>query len=315
MCRNIFFIFLLLFSVSLSAKEGPAQKETFFDRYHRIITQKYHNFIRKIDTFLSDTVEIEEHKLDEIIYKNRLETVFSFQYKEHQLKPNLYLRGNILLPRTSERLELVFSKQTDTRLKNQTIDPSYERGINDEHVNVGLKYYFMKRKDFALYSKLGMRLNLSKFDLYAKVGARQYLYNSLFRTILSANLYHYVREDGFIATGGVDFVREMGERFTLEQDNRVVWREETDETTTEHILKLYHQLDNRNRLEYWVSLLTRDDEEWNFCSDTYTAAIKYHHKINKWLFYDIIPQLYRQREDHFRLERAITFNFGITFAR
>ncbi len=315
MYRFFLAVVVLCLSVSLHARTAPQKNDSFFDHYHRLLTEKYHRLIRRIDAFLSDTKTVDTYKVDRILYRNRLETIFSFQYKEHRLKPNLYLRGNILLPRTSKRLELVFSKQTDTRLKNQTIDPSYERGITDEHVNVGLKYYFIKKEDFSLYSKLGMRLNLAKLDAYAKVGMQKYLKTPFVRTVLSANLYRYIRQEGFIATGGIDFVRPMGEIFTLEQDNRILWKEEEKETTTEHILKLYHELDDRNRLEYWFSLLTKDDEKWNLCSDTYTLALKYHHKINNWLFYEIVPQLYRQREDHFKLERAITFDFGVTFGK
>ena len=306
-------LFSLLLMTKLVMPLCASDHESLLSHYHALFTRQYRHLLQKIDAYFSDTSSHERFTYDRLLYDNRIETVFSFQYREHRLRPNLYLRGHIVLPRTSKKLELVFSRQTTQRLKNQAIDPEYERGVSDQRVNVGLKYYFFKKSDFALYSKIGMRLNLAKLDLYAKVGAERLVHTPYFNTILSADLYHYLIEEGFIATGDIDFVKHFSDTYTLEQDNRIVWREDGEVTTTEHTLRLYHFYDRRNRFEYWISLLTRDDDRWNYCSDTYTAALKYHHDVNGWLFYEIIPQLYRSREEHFTLQRAISVNFGLLF--
>jgi hypothetical protein len=37
--------------------------------------------------------------------------------------------------------------------------------------------------------------------------------------------------------------------------------------------------------------------------------------MNKWLFFEIIPEVLERRENNFEFEKVFTANFGITFSK
>jgi hypothetical protein len=247
--------------------------------------------------------------------KNRLYMILSLKNSEDSsLQKDIHLRARIILPQLQDNFELTFSKQAEERIDNQHVDSEYEDILKDNNLHVGLKYYAYKGPFSSAYAKLSLRVH-SPVGLYAKIGiSKSYFYKKL-QTTFNHAVYYYLQEKEYALSTSVTLFLPLGDSYGVEQQNRW-YKDEGDKTSIlEHTLRFYHSIDAINKLRYQLTYATIDDQTCNYCKDWYGVNVTFRHHMNKWLFFEIIPELLKRRENSFELEKVFTANFGITFSK
>jgi hypothetical protein len=316
--KKIIFIFYVLYLPStLFAQQHPSQEESWLDYLsplrHTII-KNYHYLLKKIDNALCANEELNNTNLEKIIYKNKLQLITSLKYHDKKVMPYLYIRGNIILPKTNRRFEFTINKQTESKLLNQKLDVSHHSAIEDERIHLGFKYNLVKKEYLNFYAKIGTRIN-DIGDVYAKIGVIKYLNFRYFMLFLDAKLYQYLLDDQRIISPSVRLVKPLNETFIFEKDIVATWKKTEKTTTLDFIAKLYQNIDKKHALEYWLSYTAEDNRQDNFAPKAYAAHLKYRYMLKKWAYLEVIPQLKKEKENHFSIQRSIRVNFALIFSR
>lgn len=278
------------------------------------VTNGYHKFLNAIDCFLTNYDDI-NHTNYKKVSENKLYMIYSLKNsKDKPLEQDLYLRANIKLPLLKDKFEITLDKQTLSDIDNETIDPEYDRSVEDEKPRIGLKYYFYKEPYSVTYANLGLRL-YSPYGIYGKVGGQKSFFLKKVQVILGQDFYIYFNDQHLASDTEMTFFYPLADYYDIEQKNRMLWRESSKTTEVDHILRLHQFINKRNRLQYQLTYSLINDDHCNFCQNWYGANIRYHHDLNDWLFVEIIPQILKRRENQFIQETALTVNFGMIFSK
>ncbi len=308
----LFFILNTLLYSDTTAKEEDSSYN--FSSLHDDIIENYYNLLKKVDNTLCADEDVNNTKLEKIIYKNNLELITSFQYHEKDgFIPNLYIRANIILPKTNKRFEFTINKQTDSKLFNQKLDTQYHT-VEDEKLHFGLKYNVVKENYFNFYAKLGTRVNNPK-DIYAKLKMIKYINFHDFMFFWDAQLYRYLLDDRVIASSSINFIKPLARELVLEDNCIITWKQKEETTDLDFITKLYHYIDKKSSMEYRLSYTAEDNLYCHYGPKEYDAHIRYRYMLKKWVYVELSPQLSKKKENNFALERTITLNFALLFSK
>ncbi len=317
--KKIILICFLFFSQNtLFCDTTTAKEESFLDSFAPLresIIDDYYDFLKKVDDTLCANEDLNNKKLEKIIYKNKLQVITALKHNsDGTLMPYLYIRGNIILPKTNKRFEFTIDKQTDSKTFNQNIEAQYDSTIKDTNIHLGFKYNLVKNDYFNFYTKLGTRINKPE-DVYGKVGAIKYLNFKSFMIFFDAKIYKYLLNEKLIASTSLNFIKPINDNFIFEKDVILTWRKQERTTALDFIAKLYHTIDTKHSFEYRISYTAEENDLCYYCPKEYEAHIRYRYNLKKWAYAELIPQLLRRRENHFETEEILTLNFGLIFTR
>jgi len=316
--KIILIFFILLLENNIFADDTTQKQNHFLDGFIPLrdtMIQNYHNFLKKVDNALCSNEDLNNTDLEKIIYKNNLQIITSLKHnRDDIIMPYLYIRGNIILPKTNKRFEFTIDKQTESKHLNQNLDSHYDTTIQDEKIHLGFKYNLVKDDYLNFYTKLGTRIQEPE-DIYGKVGVVKYLNFRAFMLFFDAQAYKYLLNEKFIASTSANFIKPLNENFIFEKDVILTWRKHEEVTELDFIAKLYHTIDAKHSFEYKLLYLAEDNQLCHYGPKEYIAQIRYRYMLNKWAFLEVLPQLIKQKENHFDLERAISLNFGLLFSK
>ena len=307
--KKVFISFLICFT--LMADTNTTEEDLDFrDK----VTNGYHTILNSVDCFITNYDDVNQSNYKKIS-KNKLYIILSLKNtKDNPLQKDLHLRGSIKLPRLQDKVEITFNKQAKERIDNQHIDDGYEETLKDTSLRVGLKYYAYDKPYSNAYAKLSLKFH-SPIGFYAKIGVNKSYFYHKFQTIFNHALYYYIHDKDSAASSSVAFFLSFNDRYSIEQKNRWYWEEKDEAAVLEQILRLYHDINTQNKLQYQLTYATIDDEVCSYCRNWYGANIRFRHNVNNWLFFEIIPEVLKRRENHFRYEKIVTANFGITLSK
>lgn len=314
MKKTILIFFLFFSTISLHAEDEKGWLDSFIP-FRDALIDSYYDILRKIDNVLCANEDLNNTRLEKIIYQNNLQVIGSLKHnRDETLMPHLYIRGNIILPKTNKRFEFTIDKQTESKQLNQSLNPNYDSALEDKTLHFGLKYNLAKDDYFNFYTKLGTRINAID-DVYAKVSMTKYLNYKHFMLFFDANLYKYLLNEKFITATSLHFIKPINDFLIFEKALVSTWKK-TDETTAiDAIAKLYQTIDNKHSLEYWLSYTAEKNQYCNYCPKEYNAHIRYRYMLKEWAYLELMPQYFKRKENHFTYEKAITLNFGILFSK
>ena len=316
--RKVILIYFLFFSQNTLFSDESAVETSFLDRFiplHDNIVTRYHHFLKRVDDALCANEDLNNTKLEKIIYKNNIQIITSLKYeKDKSLIPYLYIRANIILPKTSKRFEFTIDKQTNSKLLNQKIDTKDNAALTNQRIHFGLKYNLVQNNYFNFYAKLGTKINEIE-DIYAKVGVIKYLNFRYFMLFWDANLYRYIFDEKLIASTSLNLIKPLNETFLFEKDIILTYKRAEKSTELDFIAKLYHTVNDKSSYEYWLSYTAEDNDIYNYAPKKYALHIRYRYMLKKWAYIELIPQLLQERDNHFKTQKAIALNFGLIFSK
>ena len=309
-------LFLLLFTATLDADFHTDLNATKIytkevsQQFRKSTTRQYHRFLRKIDSYFSESDDINKTSYRQI-RKNRLQIVLSIK---EGTKLNLHLRGKIVLPHLKNRVELTFSQKDNQEIDNQSASTGYDEVVNDSKLHVGLKYYLYREKRSSAYAKLSLKVR-SPFGPYLKVGIdKSYLSDTFLETSFENALYYYLNGNDLSASTAVTFFKPVSNDYWIGQGNKLYWKGKEKLYLTNNII-LYQIFDLNNRIAYRTDFTTSYENSKRFAHDSCSISAGYFHRFDKWFFVEAVPKLRKARKNGYRTETLFTLNLGMLLGK
>ena len=285
-----------LLSPAWSQSETDAQEETspkkpkkgIIDAGHQTISKSLLITAKWLDAFFSN----EQHEDEENRSTLRVQTT-AFQEEGEDAQFDAKVRVRLLLPRTEDKLQLVFSGYTDEELDiDDTRDEKKGQlsETSDEKDTSASLWYFLKSTiAHNVSTRVGVRLKSGKAIIYA--GPRYRYFKNLekwsFRFTESVRWYS---DTGWESITGLDFERPLVESLLFRTHIGGAWYEEKTGYFSNLTFSLYQTLGHKRALEYSWS---NDFETRPIDRLTESALrIRYRQTIwREWLFLEITPQV------------------------
>lgn len=291
--RKILFIILILSTNLISFED----KKT---NYRENIANFYYKFLDISTSFLYDKSNynyIKKHNTLRFYINNSID-------KNGNLKTSPSIRASIKLPRISKNLYITVEKDSKvTDNPNEIETPSIKE---ERSSRIGLKYYFIKDKDFSLFSKIGGRPS----KVYIQEGIEKLFKLDVhyFFTYFHENYYF---EDKIFATEfGIDYKQKLDNTFVFLENNGIRI-EDKQNTTLLNSFILEQYINPKSNLTYWMTLYSIKYNSLNLDSISYN--FKYHRMLKKWIFVDIIPSLVKNYNTRDNFDKYLYINFGFIF--
>jgi len=298
--KKIFMIIII--SNILFAKNQETKDE--IDLFRESVADYYYRFIDFSTSFL-----YKKSNYDYIKKHNKLKVYFDNSIDEDgKYKGSLSIRANLKLPKISKNLYLTVDKESSNINRDEK---KSSLQTDKQSSRVGLKYYFLRDKDKTIYTKLGGRINLKGDKFYFKFGADKQGKLKDINTYLYFNEYYYIKDEKFKTQFGLDFRKNLSEKYILSELNDITIDDNSDTYLTNTLL-LDQYLNKRSMLSYWTSVITLYDDH-SLETDSVSFNIKYHYLLKKWIFVDVIPSVVKHLTDNKEIKKYLSVNFGFIF--
>lgn len=255
---------------------------SWLDRSHSYISERLCEPAAWFDGFFGDARSFEETPIGTFI---RIRNAAEWD-EDGGWSHGLRVRASILLPRVSDRVRLLISRDED--LSGELHDDS---SLSDEsgRTRLGLRFIASERSRSQL--DFDASIGLGGGSLNPEVRSRyRYVYGLTDRTLLRATQSAFwQREDGFGATSRLDWEWLQSRDGLLRWTGQGTASEESDGVDWRSSVVAFRQLDARSALrgEIGVFGYTRP----SFEAEEYFVALRYRRQFfRRWLYYELQPQ-------------------------
>ncbi len=265
-----------------SCRDELDRPESWLDRTHAQMTQRLCEPAAWFDGFFGDPRVLEETPVGTFV---RLRNALEWDQSEGW-SYGLRVRANIELPRVSDRVRLLVSRDED--LSGELRDgPAADDG--DDRTRLGLRFIASERARSQL--DLDGTVRVTSGALNPRIRARYRYVQGLTETTLlrATQSVFWERADGFGTTSRLDYewlpdrdrlIRWTGEGTYSEGSDGVDWRTS---------LIAFRQLDLRTALRSEIGAFGRTSPD--FDTEEYFVALRLRRQFARpWLFYEIQPE-------------------------
>lgn len=236
----------------------------------------------------------------------RLETYYDYKESKDN-ETGINLRVKLRLPQLKERLNLVFENDDDK--VGQAYEDSNEKvAYKDDSFSLALEYDKFKQY-YNLNFKSGAKLKSNPYVFINAKISKKYDLSSTWSFDMEEKLELNTRND-LENTTSLYFTKRISNRLNFVQFNQYYWDLKHEDNNTHNSVRLSHKLSQKNSFNYVTSVASNDNDT-HFQTKQYDAYVAYKHYIRKWLYYDLVPGLYWEREDNFQTQYAFRINIGI----
>ncbi|MDJ0877927.1 MAG: hypothetical protein QNI86_04910 [Halieaceae bacterium] len=214
--RHLILAMLLPLPALADTQEPPEEEESWVDSRYETVSKRADDLAIWVDNFFGHPREVEDEARSQIRIRPQVEWD-----EQDGWDVKLRATGRLRLPRTSDRLSLVFTSQDDD-FDGEFYDPSI---ATDRDSAAGIQYQVRGEKRSAAYLFAG-----AKSGPNIKLGGRYIFQDELVGT----STYRFSEEvfwvggDGFTSRTRLDLNQPLSENTLLRWANRVDYGEETN---------------------------------------------------------------------------------------
>ena len=227
----------------------PPEEESWVDTRYENISERADNLAIWVDNFFGHPREVEDEARSQIRIRPQVEWD-----EQDDWDVKLRATGRLELPRTSDRLSLVFTSQDDD-FDGEFYDPSI---ATDRDSAAGIQYQVRGEKRSAAYLFAGLKSGPN-----VKLGGRYVFQDALVGT----STYRFSEEvfwvggDGFTSRTRLDLNQPLSENALLRWANRVDYGEETNGGEWVTRLAWIRRFDQRSALRLFGFVRGETDPE------------------------------------------------------
>lgn len=287
-----------------SCGEQAGGQPNWLDRSHSYVNERLCEPAAWFDGFFGDPRSLEETPVG-TFFRIRNDV----QWDQHDgWSHGLRVRANLLLPRVSDRLRLLVSRDED--VSGELRDSPAIGSEQDNRTRLGLRFIASERARSQL--DIDGSVHVGSGELNPELRARyRYLRGLSDDTLARATqVGFWQREDGFGSTTRLDFewlpsrdqlLRWTGEGTVSEASDGVDWRS---------ALVAFRQLDRRSALRTEVGAFGYTQPR--FETEEYFIAVRYRRQfLRHWLYYELQPE-HAWPRDELSGQRRSDWRFTLT---
>ncbi len=322
---NLFVILTLYFLPSLFANEesGPIEEKRGFPTKLPLTLKKPTYYLDKIKEEVGQTVVGFSNDVDSLFGdKSKGEVIngsllkFSWlavkvEGKDITHSPEFDLR--LVLPRTEKKLQLVVERKT-----KQVSDVFQEKesgkkaatsetviGDEDSVLTAGVRYLIKQGSDWNLYTEGGVKVKIPLQPFASLTGSRKFPIGEDWSMNFRSGLMWYL-DQGLSETTSLDFDYPFKNSFLFRIGNSLTWVDKTGQLNSSNGPQLYHKLDDKRGLRYFVSALGKRNPKlhvYSYEGGAYYREIFY----NDWIIYETGVKGEFSRENNWELVPSVSF--------
>lgn len=277
-----------------SRDPSPQEPKTWYDSAHDTLSQTIDQSALWFDEFFGDPRAEVESEADAFL-RVTLDGFYSGVEGESEF--NVRTSGYVHVPRTENRLRVVFDSDADAAITGENAvetEPSrFSTGETDG--GIGLAYRFVESEMHRVETTAGVKSNL---DLFANA---RYQYTRPLgeaTRLRSTNTLYWKTDDGFGISSLADFEHQQSEdtvwRYTLFGN----YGEETDGLEWSTQATWLRRLDKKSAVSVRVGM-NGETEPASIVKETWTTFRYRRNFLRPWLFYEVEPGLsWHEKEDY-----------------
>lgn len=284
------------------------------DDSNQYVATKWDQLNRNVDMFFTNKKSPEENRSSIFVYS-------SVYVKEGQsVKQEYDFQLRFDLPNTIKKLRITIERQQDD-IENALTDtsaPTKKAGSRNSQnfsqtenkYSAGANFYLTQTKKFISSVHFGIRLDMPlnpnlKLDLERKLTTKHFNIGLLQKLI-------YYRQEGFQEISQITFNRKFGKNFQIDQNNALVWTDESDVFSLRNSLVFYHDLGKERGMSY--SLGANAKLSPAFYYESYDASVNYRQLLFRdWLYGTFTVGADFPKVSHFNDEKFIQFRLDVFF--
>ncbi len=250
------------------------------------------------------------------IEDNYLNLTFYMKFKDSKISFNPSLRARIDLPKTRNKLQIILTEH-DEEITHQDIQQEYGDKTNNYGKLLGLKY-LIKNK---LFTKTSLTVGLkfrTPIDFYTRVKFIKVIDLNKDWQWIGEQKFYLFSHRGFQSFTTLNFDRKINNDFMFRISNNIIYKKKEDSFEIAHSLMLFQHLTKRDDLIYSATVagITEDFENHMPKVSTYELKTVYRHILpNRWVYFNVIPALYWDRDHSFRPNVSLNLNISIIFGK
>lgn len=281
------------------------------DRTHTIMNEKFVSVFHQLDGFIAKSQPTNEGKRSWA--RIRFDTV---KDSEGDVKAKGSIKLRVVLPRTEEKLRLLFSSEDDEETGSRPSQGSTSASENEDF-SVALRFIRQARKSGLLNFDLGARFRDSKIQLFTRLNffyARDMALD--FRTTFS-NSFYFFSASGLENKFRADLIRPLNESGSVffRSASELRWRKSRSGVVIGETFGIYAEIDNKRSIAVeglgsYTTVLGIDETD-HFLGTS--LRVRFRHNIwRPWFFYEVWPTVSWTPENNF--ESALGGLFRIEIA-
>ncbi len=289
-----------------------------FDRSVDYLIQKRKKLSQK---FIEVTKDIDNYIAGDYdgyspVENNYLKVTFSTKFKDKSLKFNPSIRARIDLPKTKNKLQLILTEH-DEEITHQDIGEEYGDKSNSYGSLLGLNYFLNNKLLTKTSLSVGLKFK-TPLDFYTRVKLIKIINLNKKWQLIGDQKFYLFSHRGFQSFTTVNFDRKLDETYMFRISNNIIYKDKEDLLELGHSLMLFQHVTNRDDLIYSASIygLTEDIQNHMPSIATYEIRSVYRHVLsNRWIYFNIIPALYWDRDHSFEPNFSLNLNISILFGK
>jgi len=271
---------------------------------------------------INDGVNSFSHYIDETITQEESSYTYTDSYihmqiynKKIQSSKNdigVNFKVRLRLPNLKEKYRLVLDNDDNKIAQDEFEDSSETVAYKDDNYNLSLQYKTFK-KYINFQTSAGIKFRKSPYLFLKAVATKEYDITQKWYLEASQTLQLSTKKS-LENTTSLNLHRDINEKLHFVNHNEYYWNEKENIDNTYNSLRLNHKL-SPNQIFNYVIGLSSNNSESNFQTKNYDAYLSYKHYVRKWLYFDIVPKVFWDRENDFDAKYAFQFNIGIVLGK
>ena len=292
----------LLFGFSLSE---------YMRQERKMLSQKFIKATNDLDNYISG-----DYNGLSPVEDNYLDLTLSTKFKDGKVSFKPSVKAKIDLPKTRKKIQLILTDH-DEEITHQDIKQEYGDKTKNYGSLLGLKY-FIKNRLFTEMSLTGGVKFKSPIDFYVRAKFNKAVDLNKDWKMLGEQKFYLFTHRGFESFSTLNFDRKISDDLMFRVSNNIIYKNKEDSLEIAHSLMLFHHLTESDDFIYSATVagITHDFKNHAPVVSTYELKTVYRHTLpNRWVYFNVIPALYWDREHSFKPKLSLNLNVSIIFGK
>jgi len=247
---------------------------------------------------------------------NYLDFTLSMRFKESKVTLKPYLKARIDLPKTKKKMQLILTDH-DEKITHQDIQQDYGDKRKNYGTLLGLKYFIKNQLSTKLSLTAGLKFR-SPVDFYVRAKFLKVIDLNKDWQCIGEQKFYLFSHRGFQSFTTLNFDKKINDDFMFRISNNIIYKKREDSFEIAHSFMLFHHLTKRDDLIYSATVagITKDFTHHMPRVSTYELKTVYRHTLpNKWMYFNVIPAVYWERDHSFKPNVSLNLNVSVIFGK
>lgn len=272
------------------------------DAQHDAASQSVTQLANWLDSFFATDLVFDESQKSQVKLN-----LLQITEKGNKPRYEVRLQGNLTLPHTQERLNILFESDPE---ENNGADNTVIGAVESTEQSLGLRYVQYSSKWFRAHTDAGIRFH-SGLDSFVRFRLRGLFTAGDWQFRATETLF-WRDSTGPGETSRLDIERRLSEDYLFRSTSQATWLDETQQFDMGQDFLVIHNISKYRGIIYRAGLTAASEPETH--TTAYILSVRLRQQIHRdWLFFEINPMVVYPEEEDFHSRPSLTFKLEVVF--